>query len=163
LAAAAAACMLVVAMWFSLQSRATTQQLADARQALDQATSERDRLARAVAFFEAPETKQVNFGDPQNAPPRGNVYLHPRLGVLLVASNLPALPADRTYEMWVIRRGENPRPAGLFRSDQDGTALHVQSEALDVAEIVGVAVTVEPAAGSQVPTPPILFVAQPAA
>jgi hypothetical protein len=48
----------------------------------------------------------------------------------------------------------------LFRSTSDGSAVHALGQALNLADVAGIAVTVEPAAGSQTPTLPILFVAQ---
>src|SRR5690349_20084620 len=73
LAALAAACMLVLALWLSVQERNRTAELADARRTLMQTASERDQLQQALAFLNQPETRQVNFGRGQPAPPRGNV------------------------------------------------------------------------------------------
>ena len=161
LASLAASCMLVVALWFSLESRSVQAELSVARQDLAQATAERDRLEQAFRFLEEPQTRQVNFGQPQAAPPRGNVYLNPQMGVLLIAANLPPLTAAQTYEMWLIPKGPNPvpRPAGLFQSASSGATVHTLSGPFDLANIAAVAVTVEPAAGSPAPTStPILAV-----
>ena len=113
--------------------------------------------AQAFTFLNQPETRQVNFGQGQPAPPRGNFFLNPRLGVLLIASNLPALPAGKAYEMWLIPKGGTPRPAGLFQSGPQGTAIHILPGALDPN--VTLAVTVEPESGSPAPTSNILFAA----
>jgi anti-sigma-K factor RskA len=72
----------------------------------------------------------------------GNFFLNPRLGVSLIASNLPALPAGRTYEMWIIPKRGAPHPAGLFQSGPQGAALHILSGAVD--SNVTLAVAVEP-------------------
>jgi anti-sigma-K factor RskA len=101
----------------------------------------------------------VNFGQPEDVPPRGNVYLHPRLGVLLIASNLPPLDADRAYEMWIIPPDGAPRPAGLFQATGDGTAVHLLSQQIDLAQVGAVAVTEEPSAGSPGPTSTPIIVA----
>lgn len=63
---------------------------------------------------------------------------------VIVASGLPAIEADRTFELWFVRDG-TPISAGTFEaSDGDATAeLAGQMEAGDV-----VAVTVEPAGGA---------------
>ena len=158
LAALAAIAMLVVALWLSVQERARTQELAEARRNLLQTASERDRLEQALSFLNQPETQQVNFGRGQPAPPRGNVLVNPRLGVLLIASNLPALGPGRTYQMWVIPKGgAPPRSAGLFQSTTQGTALHIFSGPVDPATLGAVAVSVEPASGSDAPsTMPII-------
>ena len=160
-AAACAAAMLMLALWFNVVAGDRGRQLAEVRQTLTQTEAERDKLEAVFRFLEEPETRQVNFGAPETQPPRGNVYVHPRLGVLLIAANLPALAADKTYEMWLLpKNGGAPRPAGLFQSSQAGSALHTLPQALNLNEVGGVAVTVEPAAGSLAPTLPIVFAAQ---
>ena len=156
-AALAAACSLIVTLWISLEKRTADRELKNARVTLQQTVAERDRLEQAFTFLNQPETRQVNFGQGQQAPPRGNFFLNPRLGVMLIASNLPALPAGKAYEMWVIPKGVAPRPAGLFQSGAQGTALHILTGAVD--SNVTLAVTVEPEAGSPAPTSSVLFAA----
>jgi anti-sigma-K factor RskA len=146
-AALAAACALIVALWLGVEKRTTDRELANAR----------DRLEQAFTFLNQPETRQVNFGQGQPTPPRGNFFLNPRMGVLLIASNLPALPAGKTYEMWVIPKGGAPRPAGLFQSGPQGNAMHILTGAVDPN--VTLAVTVEPESGSSAPTSSVLFAA----
>jgi hypothetical protein len=148
----------LVALWLGAQERERSAELADARRNLIQINGERDRLNLAFQFLSDPQTQPASFGRGQNAPPRGYVFLHPQLGVLLMASNLPAAGSGKTYEMWVIPKGGTPRPAGLFQSD-GSRALHILNGPLDVAMIGTVAVTVEPAAGSPVPTLPIIIAA----
>jgi hypothetical protein len=155
LAALAAACALIVAMWLSVGKRTADRELAEARRTLQQSVAERDRLEQAFNFLNQPETRQVNFGLDKPAPPRGNFFLNPRLGVLLVASNLPVLQRGKAYEMWVIPKGGTPRPAGLFQAGPQGTAMHILNGAVDAN--VTLAVTVEPDSGSQSPTSNILF------
>ena len=157
IAALAAACALIVALWLSLEKRTADRQLANARLTLQQAVAERDRLEQAFTFLNQPETRQVNFGQGQPAPPRGNIFLNARIGVLLIASNLPALPVGKAYEMWVIPKGGTPRPAGLFQSGPQGTAMHILAGPVDPD--VTVAVTVEPESGSSAPTSNVLFAA----
>jgi anti-sigma-K factor RskA len=151
LGAFAAALMLVVALWLSVQERRRENELVEARRDAIVARAERDRLVQAFQILNQPETKRVIFGEGQVQPPRGNIFVHSRLGVLLIASNLPALPAGRTYEMWVIpTKTSAPRPAGLFQSDAQGTAINILPVPLD--SLYAVAVSVEPEAGSPAPT-----------
>jgi len=149
---------LLVAVWLGVQERQRTTELAEARKNILQISGERDRLTTALQFLSDPQTVPASFGKGQTAPPRGYVFLHPQMGVLLIASNLPAAGAGKTYEMWVIPKGGTPRPAGLFQSD--GTrAVHILNGPLDLANIGTVAVTIEPAAGSNTPTMPIVIAA----
>src|SRR3984885_805683 len=158
LAAVAAACMLMVALWFSVQERSRSSELAQARHTLIEVSSQRDRLMQALSFLDDPATVPVSFGKGQPIPPHGNVFVHSKLGVLLIAANLPAAQSGKIYEMWVIPKGGAPRPAGLFQS-QGGTAMHILSGPLDVGTIGAVAVTLEPESGSSAPTSTPIIVA----
>ncbi|HEY1760898.1 MAG TPA: anti-sigma factor [Bryobacteraceae bacterium] len=163
LGAFAAALMLVVALWLSVQERRHANELAEARSEAIQARAERDRLYQAFQILNQPETKRVNFGEGVTQPPRGNIFVHPKLGVLLIASNLPALPAGRTYEMWVIpTKTSAPRPAGLFQANAQGSTINILPGPLD--SLYAVAVSVEPEAGSAAPsTQPIIVAPVPGA
>ena len=154
-AAIAAACSLIVALWLSLEKRNTDRELAEVRSILQQSVAERARLEQAFTFLNQPETRQVNFGQGQPSPPRGNFFVNARMGVLLIASNLPLLPAGKAYEMWIIPKGGMPRPAGLFQSGTQGNAMHILPGGVDPD--ITLAVTVEPEAGSPAPTSNILF------
>ncbi len=158
LAALAASCMLMLALWFSVQERTRSAELAQARRTVIDVSSQRDRLMQALSFLDDPSTVPVSFGKGQPIPPHGNVFVHSRLGVLLIAANLPSAQTGKIYEMWVIPKGGAPRPAGLFQS-QGGTAMHILSGPLDVGTIGAIAVTLEPESGSPAPTTTPIIVA----
>lgn len=158
LGALAASCMLMVALWFSVQERSRSAELAQARRALIDVNAQRDRLMQALSFLDDPSTVPVSFGKGQPIPPHGNVFVHSKLGVLLIAANLPTAQAGKIYEMWVIPKGGAPRPAGLFQS-QGGTAMHILSGPLDLGTLGAVAVTLEPESGSPAPTSTPIIVA----
>jgi anti-sigma-K factor RskA len=158
-AALAAVCMLVVALWLSVEERQRTADLAAARQSLIRVQAERDRMLQALSFLNQPETRQVGFGKGEPAPPRGNVFVNPRSGVLMIASNLPKLAAGRVFEMWIIPKGGAPRPAGLFQSDTAGAAFHILAGPVDLRTLDAVAVSVEPDTGSPAPTTTPIIIA----
>jgi hypothetical protein len=158
LGALAAAAMLMIALWLSVQERTRASELAQARRTLITVSAQRDRLLQAMSFLDDPATQPVSFGKGKPLPPHGNVFLHPQLGVLLIASNLPPAAQGKIYQMWVIPKGGSPRPAGLFQAE-GGTALHILSGPVDLASVGAVAVTVEPEAGSQAPTTTPIIVA----
>jgi len=158
-AALAAACMLVVAVWISVEERRRASELVEARRTVLEVSAQRDRLRQALSFLDDPSTLPVSFGKDRPAPPRGNVFVHARLGVLLIASNMPPAVSGRTYEMWLIPKGGAPRPAGLFQSEPAGTALHMLSGPVDTSTLGAVAVTVEPESGSPAPTTTPIIVA----
>ena len=133
-------------------------ELAQARTQIEQQATELGQLRPVLAFLNQPDTKLVNFGSGAPAPPKGSILVNPRDGVLLMASNLPALPAGRIYQMWLIPKGGAPRSAGLFRALANGTALHARPGAV-AAGLAAVAVSIEPEAGSVAPTTTPIFVA----
>jgi anti-sigma-K factor RskA len=68
--------------------------------------------------------------------------------VILVAENVPSIPDDRTFQIWVIDEG-GPKPSGVFEPGGDAVAA-VVSQPIEDAQTI--AVTVEPAGGSPQPT-----------
>jgi len=159
LGAFAAAGVAVIAFFLATQERERTTELANMRQELLRTAAERDRLAQALSILDQPETKQVSFGKDKPQPPRGNVFLNSKLGVMLFASNLPKLTPGKAYEMWLIPKGGSPRPAGLFQSDERQSAIHLLPGPVDTEGLGAVAVSVEPEAGSAAPTTQPIIVA----
>jgi Anti-sigma-K factor rskA len=116
------------------------------------------RFNEVFSIINGADTRVTTFGNGQNAPPSGKVFVSPSQGVVLVANNLRPAPAGKAYEMWVIPKGGNPLPAGVFQSTSDGSATHVQRGRVDPnADLV--AVTVEDAAGASAPTTTPIFAA----
>jgi anti-sigma-K factor RskA len=159
LGALAAAGLAVIAVFLATQERDRTNELANTRQDLLRTAAERDRLAQALSILDQPETKQVSFGKDKPQPPRGNVFLNSKLGVMLFASNLPKLAPGKAYEMWLIPKGGSPRPAGLFQSNEQQSAIHLVQGPVDTEGLGAVAVSVEPEAGSPAPTTQPIIVA----
>jgi len=161
---AAASAALAVAVYLGVQSGKQSDELArlrdEMRITLLQSARTGAELARAhqvLSFLNATETRVVTFGPRDPKPPRGRVLIHPVRGVVLIASNLPPVPAGRIYEMWIIPKGAKPVPAGLFQSDAAGNAIHFQQGGVSAGSMV--AVTIEPEAGSLQPTSTPLFAA----
>lgn len=82
-------------------------------------------------------------------------YVPERATATLDVSGLPALPADRTYQVWTIRGKNAPLGVGLFTIRPDGTAVVRMDATMQPGDIV--AVTVEPRGGSPAPTSTPLF------
>jgi anti-sigma-K factor RskA len=68
--------------------------------------------------------------------------------IILVAKNMPSVPEDRTCQIWVINN-DVPKPSGLFQPDRNMTATPI-THSISKADVI--AVTVEPAGGSEKPT-----------
>jgi anti-sigma-K factor RskA len=67
---------------------------------------------------------------------------------ILVAKDMPFVPEDQTCEIWVISN-DVPKPSGLFQPDPNMTAAPI-TNSITNADVI--AVTVEPAGGSEQPT-----------
>jgi hypothetical protein len=157
--ALAMAGLAALAVFFAINSRNYSAEVSRLSDALRNQTAQMARLREAFAILSGPRTTEVSFGGTQPRPPQGKVFVNPSQGVLLIASNLPATPADKIYEMWIIRKGAKPVPAGLFQSQDDGNAMHVRPGPLDLASTAAIAVTVENQAGADQPTTTPLIVA----
>jgi hypothetical protein len=154
---AAGATALAAAALILYQDRRYQAELADARIQIERSGAAAAAMRQALDLIQAPDTREVSFGQGQPAPPRGRVFFHPS-GVLLIASRLPAPPPGKTYEMWIIRGGK-PAPAGLFSSNPEGNAIHLYRPPAPPAESDVVAVTLEAAGGVAAPTSTPIIVA----
>jgi len=79
--------------------------------------------------------------------------------VVLVASNLPRPAPDKDYQLWIIRKSD-PKVVngGTFNPEDSDRAIFQFSSGQLVSEIATVAVTEEPAGGSDNPTGPKILV-----
>jgi hypothetical protein len=73
----------------------------------------------------------------------------------LVVHNLPALPAGRQYQLWVLDAGQKPTSAGVFDVDAIGHAALVIEVGADPPRRF--AITAEPAGGRPVPSGPVVM------
>lgn len=71
---------------------------------------------------------------------------------VLHAEALPALDSDRDYQLWLIPDAANPISAGIFRVDARGEGVYVFESVTPLDQYEAVAVSNEPAGGSEQPT-----------
>jgi anti-sigma-K factor RskA len=152
LAALSLACLALVIL--SLWSTAEMQRM---RQQLSSVIGERDELRSAIELLSRSDTRTVQFGRAENVP-HGRVLVNRTGGLVFVGSQLPALDADKTFELWLIPAQGAPQAAGLFRPNASGESVHISTAGVGSAT-AAVAVSVEPRQGSRAPTTkPILVV-----
>jgi anti-sigma-K factor RskA len=108
------------------------------------------RAKQVADLFTAPETQQVTLIAAKTPPqPQGKTfYLRNRGQLIFLANNLPPLPPDKIYELWLIPKVGAPLPAGLFRPDAHGSATVVNPPLPAGVEAKTFAVTLEPESGS---------------
>jgi hypothetical protein len=126
-------------------------QIAEARQAALKAQIVSSVLA-------APDLIRYNvIGAEPSAGAFGQILWSRSRGLVLSASRLPAVPAGKTYHVW-LNTPAAPVSAGSFLPDTDGRATLVTENPASVpVPVTSISVTVEVASGAAAPTgPPVL-------
>jgi Anti-sigma-K factor rskA len=159
----AATAMLVVAAYLGYSNRTLKQQLSEDRGQIARLTAGADRAEALTEALTSPDAKQVTLTETKGpVKPVGHATYLPKRGALIfVASNLRPVPANKTYELWLIPTGgKAPIPAGLFRPDASGSASVVMPTVPAGVEAKAFGVTIEDAQGSATPTLPIVIAGQ---
>lgn len=130
--------------------------VASAEQEIVQLRAVSGAAERARMVLVAADVSQVQLRGQQGAPDaHGRALWSGSAGLLFTAVELPALPAGRTYQLWVIAKSK-PMSVGLVTPDARGRA----SFAADLpvgTQPEQVALTIEPAGGVPSPTGPIVL------
>lgn len=91
--------------------------------------------------------------------PQGKaIYARNRGSLIFLATNMPALPPQKAYELWLIPATGAPIPAGVFKPDANGSATVINPPLPGNVEAKTFAITVEPEIGSPAPTSQIIMV-----
>jgi anti-sigma-K factor RskA len=101
-----------------------------------------------------PGSQQVTLIAVKEKPqPQGKaLYVESSGKLLFLANNMPALPEDRAYELWILPTEGTPVPAGVFRPDNKGSGFVVNPPIPAGVRAKGFAITVEAKAGAPTPT-----------
>jgi hypothetical protein len=128
-----------------LRADASNTQLAEVRRTASEAQS-------SVAVLTAPDTTRVELAGQTAAPQAsGRAFWSRSRGLVFTASNLPALPAGRTYQLWVVTP-QAPVSAGLLKPDANGSVSVVFNPPANIPSATALAVTIEPEGGVPAPT-----------
>jgi hypothetical protein len=128
---------------------------------LTETTSEDSRAQQVLGTLTADNDLKLTMhvptpeGVPQSRLPEGHAAYDAAKGSLVfVATNLLPVPAEKTYELWVLPNDGKaaPIPAGTFRPDQSGNASVVLPEIPKGVDAKGFGVTLEDAGGTKTPT-----------
>jgi anti-sigma-K factor RskA len=105
---------------------------------------------RQLSVIAAPDVAQVALKGQAAAPQASARALWSRSrGLLLSASNLPALPPGRTYQLWVISGKMPPISDGwLFKTDASGDVMTMFTTPASLPAPTAMAVSIEPDGGS---------------
>jgi Anti-sigma-K factor rskA/Putative zinc-finger len=156
-AATAAVIVFATSLWKENSELRESLALAGARVAQD--TRELDNLRRVAAPIIEPEAQRITLVSVKTpAQPQGKAfYLRKRSSLVFVANNMPALPPQKAYELWLIPAQGAAIPAGVFKPDAHGSATVVNPPLPAGTEAKAFAITVENEAGATTPTMPIVM------
>lgn len=169
----ALAASLLLAAGLGTYALATRNELSATKTALERATNlsaslsaqlgdaRRDAaiLASTLSILRAGDMIRVDLRGPDATPaPAGRAFVSRERGLLFDVSRLPALRADRTYQLWVVPPGSPPISAGTFTVDTSGASTMALALPAGLTTIAVVAVSEEPAGGSLQPTTQPLLV-----
>jgi anti-sigma-K factor RskA len=131
----------------ALQRAALTErQVADLRRTSAEAQSH-------MAILAAPDLQRIDLAGRTAAPQSaGRAFWSRSRGLVFTASNLPALPAGKVYQLWILTKQPAPISAGLFRPDPGGNVRTMFETPIDLPQPSGMAVTIEPDGGVPLPT-----------
>lgn len=137
-ALAAAAAAVLIATTFGIQSYSATTQL-------QQAQAEVAGISSVLSANDA----RTATGTGATGGTGTVVISRSENKAVLLASNLPSVPSDRTYQVWMIG-SHGTVSAGLLQADGADRSRPVIANGLGSADKIGI--TVEPAGGSAQPT-----------
>jgi anti-sigma-K factor RskA len=149
--ATAALVFAAVALVWALGVQARLEQNASQLAALDEKLRERDAL---VAVMSGSAVTELVLTGTIDAPSAGaRLYLDPAaMQGALIAWDLPSLPAENAYQLWLIDDTGQRTSGGVFRPSGQGLAQIVVRCSRPFSSYRGLGVTIEPAKGSPGPT-----------
>ena len=118
-------------------------------------------LQSSVAVLAAPDLVRIDLAGQPTAPGSSGRALWSRArGMVFATSNLPAAPAGKVYQVWVVTAGA-PISAGLVVPDPAGGGMTYFYTPPDIPPPTAIAVTLEPAGGVPAPTGQFYLVGMP--
>jgi len=151
---AGAAAALIVVLLLVRQNDQLQRQLSQARGTSASQEAQLQQAKQLVDSLTSPDAVRYVLVAGKTPPqPQGKAIYVAKSGTLVfLANNLPALPPQKVYELWLIPSSGAPIPAGLFRPNAQGSAAVVKPQLPVGVEAKTFAITVEPEAGSAAPT-----------
>jgi|SRR5450432_803324 len=156
-AATAAVIVFAASLW--KENAALKGTLASASAQAAESSRQLEDLRRIAAPIIAPDAQRITLVAMKTPPqPQGKAfYLRNRSNLVFVANNMPPLPPQKAYELWLIPTQGAPIPAGVFKPDARGSATVVNPPLPAGTEAKAFAITVENEAGATSPTMPIVM------
>ena len=157
---AAALAAIVVGVWLKQQDSDLRHRVAE----LETRSAKQDQqlleAKQLLATLTSPDAEHFTLvAGNASAQPQGKaIYVRNSGTLVFLASNLPAIPPQKAYELWLIPTSGAPIPAGLFKPNARGAAALIHPPLPIGVEAKAFAITIEPEAGSRAPTSQPLLV-----
>ena len=130
----------------TMLAEASERQVAEVRRTAFEAQSE-------VAVLAAPDLARIDLaGQPAAPSASARAFWSRSRGLVFTASNLPAPPPGRAYQLWVLTAQPAPISAGMLRPDASGRVNARFDTPSNLPRPVAMAVTLEPEGGVPSPT-----------
>ena len=112
-----------------------------------------DDAQRRYSILTAADVRRINLaGVPPAAAASAQAFWSPTQGLLFAGTNLPALPAGRVYQLWMVTPEQAALGIALLTPDTGGRVTTITPTPQGVTRLAALAVTVEPTGGSPSPT-----------
>ena len=151
---AAAAAAIAIAVQFRQQDSDLRQQVAELKTNSANQDQQLHEAKQLVTALTSPDAMRFTLVAGKAPPqPQGKaIYVRSSGTLVFLASNLPAIPPQKAYELWLIPTAGAPIPAGVFKPDARGAATVIRPPLPIGVEAKTFAITIEPEAGSPAPT-----------
>lgn len=163
----AAAALALITGYAIRQMGTQTTQLAQLRKQMNLAILQNQALQNQIdqsrmlaSVVLSPNSMPLKLMPKDKNMPMVHAYLHPQMGVALMADQMPSLPAKMTLQLWFLPKKGMPMSIAIFRPDASGQIALVAPVNMPMNEIAALAVTEEPAGGSPQPTSSPAWMAQ---
>ncbi len=151
---AAAAATIIVVLLLVRQNGELQRRIAGLEQDSSGQQAQLQEAKQLISSLTAPDADRYILVSGNTPPkPEGRaIYVASNSTLVFLASNMPELPPQKIYELWLIPTSGAPIPAGLFRPDAKGSAAVIRPPLPAGVEAKTFAITVEPEQGSSAPT-----------
>ncbi len=116
--------------------------------------AQRQEMDQIRALLAAPETREVLLKPISAEKPLIKILWNEEIGLLLMAQNVPATPAGRVLQFWVVPKKGNAISGGTLQPGANGSVLRMMRPAkpIRIKDALALTITIEPAPGSRQPT-----------
>jgi anti-sigma-K factor RskA len=151
----AAVALALVSLALSWQNRRIAAELQKERAAAEALIQDREQIDKLVGVLAAPDTLTVKLAGTEDAAnASGVVKFNAKAGILLYSADLPKLPANKSYQMWLVPTSGAPISAGLLGPGGRAWGNLWTAEVPANTQAKAFAVTIEPVGGMAQPTGP---------